>query len=96
MERLFPRVLSIAAFASILLAMCQVSLAERSDARATIDEAIEAAGGREVLARYQRPFYYERKGSCEVAREGIRHQFPRADEMEVERRLRQRLEAGRR
>jgi hypothetical protein len=30
--------------------------------------------------------------SCAVAREGIRRQFPSADEREVERRLRQRLE----
>jgi len=30
--------------------------------------------------------------SCDVAREGIRRQFPQADEAEVERRLRQRLE----
>ena len=32
--------------------------------------------------------------SCDMAREGIRHQYPNADEAEVERRLRQRLEAG--
>ena len=32
--------------------------------------------------------------SCDMAREGIRHQFPDADEAEVERRLRQRLEAA--
>ena len=32
--------------------------------------------------------------ACEVAREGIRHQFPTSDEQEVERRLRQRLEAA--
>ena len=30
--------------------------------------------------------------SCDVAREGIRHQYPQADEIEVERRLRHRLE----
>ncbi len=30
--------------------------------------------------------------SCDVAREGIRRQFPQADDAEVERRLRQRLE----
>lgn len=30
--------------------------------------------------------------SCNVAREGIRHQNPNADEVEVERLLRQRLE----
>jgi hypothetical protein len=34
--------------------------------------------------------------SCEIALEGIRHQFPQADEAEVERRLRQRMEAARR
>ncbi|MBS0207972.1 MAG: hypothetical protein JSS27_03365 [Planctomycetes bacterium] len=33
--------------------------------------------------------------SCEVAREGIRQQFPDAGPEEVERRLRQRLEAAR-
>ena len=32
--------------------------------------------------------------ACDVAREGIRRQFPQADEAEVERRLRQRLEAA--
>ncbi len=32
--------------------------------------------------------------SCEVAREGIRHQFPEADETEIERRLRERLRAA--
>jgi hypothetical protein len=35
------------------------------------------------------------KLSCDIAREGIRHQFPEADEAEVERRLRQRIEAER-
>jgi hypothetical protein len=34
--------------------------------------------------------------SGDVAREGIRQQFPRADEGEIERRLRERIEAGRR
>jgi hypothetical protein len=34
--------------------------------------------------------------SCEMAREGIRHQFPDADEVEVERRLRERLEVANR
>lgn len=34
--------------------------------------------------------------SCDVAREGIRHQFPEADEAEIERRLRRRLEAANR
>ena len=29
--------------------------------------------------------------SCNVAREGIRHQFPNADEVEVEHRLRERI-----
>jgi hypothetical protein len=33
--------------------------------------------------------------SCDLAREGIRQQFPAADAAEVERRLRQRLEAAR-
>jgi hypothetical protein len=32
--------------------------------------------------------------ACDVAREGIRQQFPHADEAEIERRLRQRLEAA--
>ena len=30
--------------------------------------------------------------SCDIAREGIRQQYPEADEAEVDRRLRQRLE----
>lgn len=34
--------------------------------------------------------------ACEVAREGIRHQHPEADEAEVDRLLRQRIEASRR
>jgi hypothetical protein len=34
--------------------------------------------------------------SCDVAREGIRRQFPGADEAEIERRLGQRLELARR
>lgn len=34
--------------------------------------------------------------ACDVAREGIRHQHPQADEAEVERLLRQRLEFARR
>jgi hypothetical protein len=33
--------------------------------------------------------------ACEVARAGIRHRFPEADEAEVDRRLRQRLELAR-
>lgn len=33
--------------------------------------------------------------ACNVAREGIRSQFPEADEAEVDRRLRQRLELAR-
>ncbi len=33
--------------------------------------------------------------ACAVAREGIRHQFPEADDGEVERRLRQRHELAR-
>jgi hypothetical protein len=32
--------------------------------------------------------------ACDIAREGIRHQFPNADEAEIEHRLRQRLEAA--
>jgi len=32
--------------------------------------------------------------ACEVAREGIRQQFPASDEQEIERRMRQRLEAA--
>jgi hypothetical protein len=34
--------------------------------------------------------------SCDIARDGIRRQFPQADVEEVERRLRQRIEAARR
>jgi hypothetical protein len=34
--------------------------------------------------------------NCDVAREGIRRQFPGADEAEVERQLRRRLELARR
>jgi Rv0078B-related antitoxin len=34
--------------------------------------------------------------SCDMAREGIRNQFPNADEAEVDRRLRLRLEAANR
>jgi hypothetical protein len=33
--------------------------------------------------------------ACELAREGVRRQFPTAEEAEVERRLRQRLELAR-
>ena len=33
--------------------------------------------------------------SCDIAREGIRRQFPQADEAEVERQLRLRLQASR-
>jgi hypothetical protein len=33
--------------------------------------------------------------SCEVARQGIRQQFPNADEAEVERQLRRRIEIAR-
>ena len=33
--------------------------------------------------------------SCEVACEGIRRQYPQADDAEVQRRLRQRIEASR-
>jgi hypothetical protein len=34
--------------------------------------------------------------SCDIALEGIRRQFPQADEAEVDRRLRQRIQAARR
>jgi hypothetical protein len=48
---------------SLLLAMSAVAGAQQSDeALAIIDKAIEAAGGREALARYERPFYVERTG----------------------------------
>jgi hypothetical protein len=33
--------------------------------------------------------------SCDLAREGIRRQFPQADEHEVDRQLRRRIEAAR-
>jgi hypothetical protein len=33
--------------------------------------------------------------ACDMAREGIRHQFPKADAAEVERRLRERLRLAR-
>ena len=36
------------------------------------------------------------KLSCDVAREGVRRQFPDADEAEVEAHLRKRIETGRR
>ena len=36
------------------------------------------------------------KLSCDVAREGVRRQFPDADEAEVESQLRKRIETGRR
>jgi hypothetical protein len=32
--------------------------------------------------------------SCDLAREGLRRQLPNADEMELERRLRERLQAA--
>lgn len=32
--------------------------------------------------------------ACNLSREGIRHQFPKADEAEVERRLRERIQLG--
>ena len=54
----------------------------------------------EQIERYRRMTGEQRVGvalglhelSCNVAREGIRHQNPNADEAEVERLLRQRLE----
>ena len=53
----------------------------------------------EQIRRYQQMTGEQRLGlalelhelSCNVAREGIRHQNPQADEAEVERELRQRL-----
>jgi hypothetical protein len=38
------------------------SAQQSAEARAIIDKAIEAAGGREALARYERPFYVEQRG----------------------------------
>jgi hypothetical protein len=32
---------------------------DQADARAIIDKAIEAAGGKEALAKYDGPFYFE-------------------------------------
>ena len=54
----------------------------------------------EQIRRYQRMTGEQRLAlalelhelSCNVAREGIRHQNPEADEAEVERKLRQRLQ----
>jgi Rv0078B-related antitoxin len=62
------------------------------------DEAVQ-----EQIRRYQRMTGEQRLAlalelhelSCGVAREGIRHQNPNADEVEVERLLRQRLEMAR-
>jgi len=58
----------------------------------------------EQIERYRRMTGEQRLGialqlhelSCNVAREGIRHQNPHANEAEVERLLRQRLELARR
>jgi len=55
------------------------------------------------IERYRKMSGEERLGialdlhelSCDVAREGIRAQHPEADDAEVERRLRQRLELAR-
>jgi len=57
----------------------------------------------EQIGRYQRMTGEQRLGlalelhelSCNVAREGIRYQNPKADEAEVERLLRQRLRLAR-
>ena len=57
----------------------------------------------EQIERYRRMTGEERLAlaldlhelSCNVAREGIRHQHPEADETEVERQLRRRLELAR-
>src|SRR6185437_8960055 len=38
--------------------------AESATARKIIDRAIEAAGGREALKRYEKPFYVVRKGKA--------------------------------
>ena len=64
----------------------------------TSDRALQ-----EQIERYRRMTGEERlkvaldlhELSCNVAREGIRHQNPSADEAEVERLLRQRLELDR-
>ena len=62
----------------------------------------EAASAKQI-ARYRQMTGEERLGvalelhemSCDIAREGIRHQHPRADAAEVERLLRRRLEIAR-
>jgi hypothetical protein len=54
----------------------------------------------EQIRRYQRMTGEQRLAlalelhelSCSVAREGIRHQNPQADEVEIERKLRERLQ----
>jgi hypothetical protein len=56
---------------AVLVSCCAVALAggraaadERAEARAIIDQAIEFAGGREALARYERPFVCLREGTA--------------------------------
>lgn len=50
----------------LLLASYSPSRAdEPADARAIVDQAIEAMGGREALAQYQKPVYYESQGKAE-------------------------------
>ncbi|MGH7194877.1 MAG: hypothetical protein ACREJM_15285, partial [Candidatus Saccharimonadales bacterium] len=58
---------SLGILPSILVAAaCSASWAdEQADARAIIDQAIEAMGGREALAQYEKPVYYEYKGKAE-------------------------------
>lgn len=46
------------------LITAQARADEHADARAIIDQAIEAMGGREVLAQYKKPVQYEYKGKA--------------------------------
>lgn len=63
-----------------------------------MDEALDAQ-----IARYREMTGEQRlkialdlhEFACNVTREGIRHQFPEADEEEVERRLRERIALSR-
>jgi len=62
-----------------------------------------AAASAEQISRYRRMTGEQRLAvalglhelSCDVAREGIRHQHPKADAAEIERLLRRRLELAR-
>src|SRR5690242_10421499 len=45
-------------------AIAMAEEAESAAARKIIDQAIEAAGGREALKRYEKPFYMVRKGKA--------------------------------